>query len=173
MKRIVLFLVASVTFVGSAGAQDSRSDAVACADTTPSAGLYRRCALWDDGTRIRRGEEGVVVAAPRFLAPIAMTRAVRGDSAMAYARLYERRAKQGGALVIVGAALMGAGIAVLANRECQPTFIGCDYRDNGDWVAGSLYVPGLVLSVAGGITISRARRAKGRAIWWNNARFAQ
>src|SRR5881392_2621186 len=93
---------------------DTRSDAVACRDSV-STGMYRRCALWMDGNRVRRGEDGVFVGRPGFLRPMALTRLVAGDSAMSYAALFEHRSRQSGAFLIAGGALMAAGLIVLDN----------------------------------------------------------
>jgi hypothetical protein len=129
--------------------------------------------LWVDGGKVRRGEEGAVVGRPGFFRPMALTRVVAGDSAMSYAVLFEHRARQSNVFGIAGGALTAAGLIVLARRPCQPTFFGCDHRDNGDWVGGSLIVPGVLLGIVSGAIQVRAQRARAKAVWWNNKHFAR
>jgi hypothetical protein len=173
MKRILTLIAVSAAISTAAGAQDTRSDAVACMDSVVT-GLYRRCALWIEGNRVRRGESGAVVGRPGFFRPIRMTQIVAGDSALAYARTYERRTRQSTTLLFIGGALLASAYAVLDSRACTSTIVDpCDHWDNGDWIAGSLAVGGLALSIPGLVLQVKGQRAGAQAVWWNNERFAR
>ncbi len=173
MKRVLALIAVSAAISTAAAAQDTRPDSVACTDSVAT-GLYRRCALRIEGGKVRRGVEGVVVAKPRFFRPTALTRVVAGDSAVAYAGLFERRSGQASALQLVGGFLYAGAYVVLARRDCVPTGFGfCDYRDNHDWIAGSMAIGGLALSITGVVFQVKAQRAASRAVWWNNERFAR
>lgn len=174
MKRALMLIVASATISAVASAQDTRSDIVACRDTVNAPGLYRRCALRFEGGKVRRGEEGVVVAKPGFFAPLRLTQVVAGDSATAYARTFERRSRQAGAFGFAGGVLMAGALIVLDRRECTENLVlGCDHHDNLDFVAAGLVIPGIGFTIAGGILQTKASRAGSRAIWWNNERYAR
>ena len=167
--RTLMLVVASATISGGVGAQDTRPDAEACRDSVAT-GMYRRCALWMDGTRFRRGEEGVVVARPSFLVPAHLSQVVSGDSALAYANLFERRSKQATALAVLGGVLMAVSVA---NADCGGTYNGCAY----DWGFDS---PGFPLLIGGAVMVGisasfqvRAVRAGAKSVWWNNARYAR
>jgi hypothetical protein len=174
MRKVLVLVAASVAISTAALAQDTRSDSEACRDTASVQGLYRRCALWIDGNKVRRGEEGIVVGRPGIFSPLRMSRLVAGDSAMRYAQLFEHRSKQSGGFLFVGSALLVASEVVLGSRECHVNIIGaCDYRDNHDFVAGSLFVGGLGFTIPGAVLAAKARSAGARAVWWNNSRFAR
>jgi hypothetical protein len=173
MKRILLLIAASATIVSALEAQDTRSDATACTDSVVT-GLYRRCALWIEGAKVRRGESGAVVGRPGFFRPIRMTQLVAGDSAMSYARTFERRSRQSSTLLFVGGMMMAGAYMVLDSRQCTSTIVGtCDHRDNRDWIAGSLAIGGLAISIPGMFLEVKARKAGAQAVWWNNERFAR
>jgi hypothetical protein len=173
MKRILALVAASAAISSAAPAQDTRSDLVACRDSA-TAGLYRRCALWIEGRNGRRGEEGTIVGRPGFFRPVAMTRIVAGDSAQMYAMQFERRMKQATTLQFIGGALLATAVGILDSRDCQQNIIGgCDYRDNLDWVAGSLAVGGIVIAIPRMILQVKAQRAGAKAVWWNNERFSR
>ena len=173
MRRILTLIAVSAAISTAAGAQDTRSDAIACADSVVT-GLYRRCALWIEGNRVRRGETGAVVGRPGFFRPIPMTRIVSGDSAVAYARTFERRTRQSNTLLFIGGMMFAGAYAVLDSRQCTSTLVDpCDHWDNGDWIAGSLGVGALAISIPGLILQVKAQKAGAQAIWWNNERFAR
>jgi hypothetical protein len=164
-----MLIVASATVGSVASAQDTRPDSEACQDSVAT-GMYRRCALWMEGMKVRRGEEGVVVARQMFIIPPRLSRVVAGDSALAYANLFERRSKQSTAMAILGGVLMAISVA---NAECGGAYSGCAY----DWGFDS---PGFPLLVAGAVSVGisahfqvRAMRAGAKAVWWNNSRFAR
>ena len=168
-REVLMLIVASAAIGTVASAQDTRPDSEACRDSVAT-GMYRRCALWMEGTKVRRGEEGVVVARQLFIIPPRLSRVVAGDSAVAYANLFERRSKQGTAMAILGGILVAISVA---NAECGGDYNGCAY----DWGFDS---PGFPLLVAGTISVGigahfqvRAMRSAAKAVWWNNSRFAR
>jgi hypothetical protein len=167
--RTLLLVVALATISSVAGAQDTRPDVEACRDSAVT-DTYRRCALWMDGNNFRRGEEGLVVARQFFIVPAHLSRVVSGDSAVAYANLFERRSKQATALAVLGGVLMAVSVA---NADCGGTYNGCAY----DWGFDS---PGFPLLLAGAVSVGigahfqvRAVRAGAKSVWWNNARYAR
>src|SRR5690348_999025 len=109
-----MLIVASAAISTAAVGQDTRPDVEACRDSTAT-GMYRRCALWMEGDKVRRGEEGTIVARQFLIMPPKLSRWVVGDSALAYANLFERRHKQSTALYVLGVALVAISIA---NAEC-------------------------------------------------------
>jgi hypothetical protein len=168
-RQVLLLVVASATIGTVASAQDTRPDSEACRDSAAT-GLYRRCALWMEGNKVRRGEDGVVVARQAFIIPPRLSRVVVGDSALAYANLFERRSKQATAMAVLGGVLMAISVA---NAECGGDYNGCAY----DWGFNS---PGFPLLLAGVASIgigahlqARGLRAGAQAVWWNNARYAR
>ena len=168
-RQVLMLIVASATIGTVASAQDTRPDSEACRDSAAT-GLYRRCALWMEGNKVRRGEDGVVVARQTFIIPPRLSRVVVGDSAVEYANLFERRTKQSTAMAVLGGVLMAIS---MANAECGGDYNGCAY----DWGFDS---PGFPLLVAGAVSVGisahfqvRAHRAGEKAVWWNNARFAR
>ena len=166
MKRLLLLVAASAAISSAAAAQDVRSDAVACRDIATT-GLYRRCALWIDGQRVRRGEEGVVVGRPGFFKPAAMTKLVVGDSAQRYAELFERRSRQSNAFLVGTAVFVTSTYVYIANRQCSPD---CG---NENLIAGAFTVGSMGLLISGVSLQVRAQRAAARAVWWNNERFSR
>jgi hypothetical protein len=170
-----MLIVASATIgsgvprSASGQAPDTRPDSEACRDSVAT-GMYRRCALWMEGTKVRRGQEGVVVARQTFIMPPRLSRVVAGDSALAYATLFERRSTQATSLAILGGVLVGISVA---NAKCGGAYSGCAY----DWGFDS---PGFPLLLAGALSVGigahfqvRATRAGAKAVWWNNSRFAR
>jgi hypothetical protein len=116
----------------------------------------------------------VVVGRPGFFRPVRLEQLVAGDSAKSYARIYERRARQGNALTFVGSALMITGLMLAdthSTTDCVPYAYCGDTRNER-----AVYT--LVL-LGGGINLLslpfhfKAEGAAVRAVWWNNARFAR
>ena len=133
-------------------------------------GAYHRCALLFEGNKVRRGSDGVVVAGQGLFGPPHLTELVAGDSAMRYARLFERRSKQSMALVVIGAVVMMGSTAA---AECGGSYSGCAY----DWGLKStgfnVLLGGAVLTGVGINLQLRATRAGMKAVWWHNERFAR
>ena len=171
MKNVLLLVVASATISAVAAAQDTRSDAAACLDTSAAlVGMYQRCALWMEGNKVHRGEEGTIVARQRIILPPRLSRFVVGDSAIRYANLFERRSKQSTALYV----LSGVFVALSAfNAQCGGDYNGCAYDYGFDSPGFSLLITGGVLSVLGAGFHVSAQKAGARAVWWNNARYSR
>jgi hypothetical protein len=149
------------------------TDGQVCADTTNPAGTYARCALMLDRKVVRRGIDAVTLGRPGFFRPIRLEQLVAGDSAKGYARMYERRTRQGNALTFVGSALMITGLMMADTHrtaDCVPYTYCSDTRNETAVIS-------LVL-LGGGINLLslpfhfKAEGAAARAVWWNNARFA-
>jgi hypothetical protein len=170
MKKILMLVVASAAISGTAAAQDTRSDNVACLDTTAAAGMYRRCALWMEGNKVHRGEEGTVVTRQGFFVPPHLTRFVAGDSARAYANKFERRSKQSIALFVLGGIFTGLSVA---QARCGGQYSGCAYDYGFDSPGFNMLLAGGVMAAVGGGLQVSAAKAGHRAVWWNNARFAR
>jgi hypothetical protein len=175
--RKVLMLIAASAAIGigaaprfaSAQAPDTRAETDACRDGAAT-GMYRRCALWMEGSKVRRGEDGAVVTRQFLIMPPKLSHFVVGDSALAYANLFERRSKQSTALYVLGVALVAISIA---NAECGGQYNGCAYDYGFDSPGFPLLIAGAVAGGLGAHFRVRATRAGQQAIWWNNARFAR
>jgi hypothetical protein len=169
LKKVLMLIVASATIGTLAAAQDTRADSEACR-TEAAVGAYHRCALWFEGNKVRRGSEGTVVAGQGLFGPPHLTQLVAGDSAMRYARLFERRSKQSMALVVIGAAVM---VLSATQADCSGKYSGCEY----DWSFGSpafgILLGGAALTGIGAGFQVRATRAGAKAVWWHNERFAR
>jgi hypothetical protein len=167
-RQVMMLIVASATIGTMASAQDGRPDSEACRDSVAT-GLYRRCALWMENGRIRRGEEGVIVGRQFFIMPPRLSRVVAGDSALAYANLFERRSKQSTGMALLGGVLFGVSLAST----------GCDGSNSciSDWGFGNAGFPLLIAGTAslgiGAHLQVRALRAAAKSVWWNNSRFAR
>ena len=64
-----------------------------CAEARPAA--YDGCALFLEGRLLKRGALGTVIAKPGFWRPLPLIAEVGGDSAVRYARGFERNAFRG------------------------------------------------------------------------------
>lgn len=169
MRRLLVLVAASTAISTAALGQDTRPDSVACRDSA-AAGLYRRCALWMEGNTVKRGEGGQVVGRWGFFIPTPLTRLVAGDSAMYYARRFERRSKQSVGLLVLGAAVM---VFSVSKADCGGTYDGCQYDYGFSSPGFNTLLAGAVLSGIGAHLQVRAMRAGARAVWWNNERFAR
>jgi hypothetical protein len=92
-----------------------------------------------------------------------LTSIVRGDSALAYARLFHREYGRGNRLMWGGLLLTEASLVAIHIRM----------RDDQHFAApetalAGVAIGGLVISEFGGKYLRRARDAASRAIWWHN-----
>ena len=171
--RLSTSLLLLATPIAAAAAQDAATQAAEC---SASGASYVRCGLWLDGLRVRRGGEGVVVAKPGFFRPLRLTQVVQGDSAVHYARGFERNTARAGGFGLLSAAFVVAGFIVADSYDCdRDEFIGvCTNSDDGTTVAGiGLLVGGLVSGIISGVFQQHARRDASRSVFWHNASFAR
>ena len=175
LRTIPVAVVASVFVLGvaPASAQTPALAGGACRDSTADSS-YHHCALWVDGTRVRRGMHGDVVARPGFLHPARLTRVVAGDSARVYAARYETNAWRAGALQFASTVLLVSAWVIAQTQNCGYPFEACSSADDDQLIAaGLLTLGGAATGVASVLLTFRAARAMGRAVWWHNARFAR
>jgi hypothetical protein len=171
--RLSIALLLLATPIAAAAAQDAATQAAEC---SASGASYVRCGLWLDGLRVRRGGEGVVVAKPGFFRPLRLTQIVQGDSALQYARGFERNTARAGGFALLSAALMIGAVVVAESWDCdRDTVIGvCTNNDDGTNVAAvSLLAGGLVSGIVSGVFQQHARRDASRSVFWHNASFAR
>ncbi|HEX4936394.1 MAG TPA: hypothetical protein VFV33_24600, partial [Gemmatimonadaceae bacterium] len=128
--------------------QDPAARAGECA-AGPGAS-YTRCALWIDGPRVRQGAEGVVIGKPGFFRPLRLTRLVQGDSALHYARGFERNTARAGGFAFLSLAFGVAAIVVIDAYDCnRDAFLGvCTNSDDESTLgAVALLAGGLVTGI--------------------------
>jgi hypothetical protein len=176
MMKIVKLLIGVCALVipAATDAQDPPQPATECAAGV--AAPYLRCALWIDGSRVRRGAEGVVIAQPGFFRPLRFARHVQGDSAVHYARSFERNAGRAGGFAALSAAFLVAAYIVADNYDCEPqsVFGLCTNSDDDEALTVGLLAGGaLVSAIISGVFQRRATHAAGRSILWHNANFAR
>jgi hypothetical protein len=136
-----------------------------CADTT--AGSYDSCALFLDGRRLKQGVQGAVVATPGFWRPLPLTAAVGGDSALFYARRFERYAFRADATRLATGLLMVGGLFVTRpcrfNSTCGSRFV----------TGGSMILSGSVLALVSSTLQHHAESDAARAVWFHNSRYGR
>lgn len=155
-------------------AQDVPQPAGECAAAAGAS--YVRCALWIDGQRVRRGGEGVVVGRPGFFRPLRLTRLVQGDSALHYARGFERNTARAGGFGLLSLGFVVGAYVVAASHDCDPdpVFPVCSNSDD-EYVAGAvaLLAGGLVSGIVSAVFQNHARRDASRSVFWNNSVYAR
>lgn len=134
------------------------------AQTPDTECAYRSCALRVEprgfGTSIVRGAEGEPVARVALwgIRPGLPSLVSRSDSAVAYARRYQRLAPPAAALTL-------AGSLILALPAVQ--------RDLGDGARIGVTIGGTAATLYGTTLVVRANRALSRSIWWHNEALAR
>ena len=161
--RVATIMLAPLLLAAPAPAQELASEAWANA----SRASYTSCALYLDGLRVKRGTAGTDVGTIRW--PRDLAKAVRGDSALSYARTFARNGARGNGIALASGLLWAAGYFI-----ARPCFSIASTCTNGRSTVGvSLTVDGLIGSLVALPYQRRARRAAAQAIWWHNAAFAQ
>jgi len=136
-----------------------------CAEAGPAA--YAGCALFLEGHLLRRGALGTVVAKPGFWRPLPLIGEVAGDSAVRYARSFERNASRGDVTGAASGLLMLGGL-ILA----RPT------RSHGGnefarfETSAGMMLSGIALGFVSSSLNRRASSDAARAVWWNNSRYS-
>ncbi|MBW3629889.1 MAG: hypothetical protein KY464_11400 [Gemmatimonadetes bacterium] len=134
------------------------------AQTRDTACTYRSCALRVEprgfGASVVRGAEGGSVARVGLWGTRpGLTRLVgRSDSAVAYARQYQRLARPAAAFTLAGPLLL----AIPAVKW-----------DLGEAARIGVAVGGTAASLYGSTLVVRAHRALSRSIWWHNEALAR
>jgi hypothetical protein len=135
---------------------------------------YDRCALWLDGTRLRRGTRGGLVARNGLFTPRPLLRYVTGDSAVYYAMRYEHAVKRSAILAGIGAFALVAGTIVTIARESDcPAFPFRACVGANDVTAMSLVLGGEIALLVSLPFTKRARQSHARALLWHNHQFAR
>lgn len=139
-------------------------------DAPNTANTYAACALRTEGFVILQGAAGQVVDRPGIFHTVALTRLVAGDSATAYARMFERQQRRSRQLSIAAkVALLGGTALLLADGQRGDT------RRGGRFLlpAMTLGFVGFGLAYPSAIYSQHARTSLSTALWWNNSRFAR
>ena len=158
----------------SALGQDAGARAGECA-AGPGAS-YTRCALWIDGPRVRQGAEGVVIGKPGFFRPMRLTRLVQGDSALHYARGFERNTARAGGFAFLSLAFGVAAYVVVDSYECnRDAFLGVCTNSDDETTLGAvaLLAGSLVTGIVSAVFQNNARKDGSRSVFWNNSIYAR
>lgn len=175
-----LMIAALAAAFGAPAFAQGETDSVAvtptCSDSVRPGATYARCALWLDGSSLRRGSDTALVARASFFRSLRLSPYLLGDSARAYARLYERDVRRANLLYAASLVVTGAAVILLNSYHCrpEPPFGICANNDN-------LYVIGTGVLLGAGFGFAfgsipftaRAQRAAARALWWHNANFGR
>jgi hypothetical protein len=156
LRQVVpLLLVTHALLVPAAVGAQSASLQPACS--------YDACALRQDRSAIRRGLAGEKVANIGVFSATDLSAIVRGDSAIAFARVFNREFNHGNRMVWGGLVLTeGALITVIARMHDDQHFAAPESALVG------VAVGGFVISQLGSRSLKRARTAASKAIWWHN-----
>ncbi len=110
--------------------------------------------------------QGAVVATPGFWRPLPLAAAVGGDSALFYARRFERKSFRGDATRAATGLLMAGGLLVTRpcrfNSTCGSRFV----------IGGSMILSGSLLGIVSTSLQHHAESDAERAIWFNNSRYS-
>ena len=104
-----LTLAVALAAPATSRAQEPTASPAATCDEVSSA-AYGGCALFLEGRLLKRGALGTVVAKPGFWRPLPLVAEVGGDSAVHYARSFERNAFRGNVTGAAGGLLVAGGL---------------------------------------------------------------
>jgi hypothetical protein len=162
---------ASTAGIGPAGPLSTLA-APLCTDADP-APSYATCALRNDGLIIRRGVTGEVVARPGFVHGPALTPVVFGDSAIAYAALFEHQHARSAQFAMASSVAMASGFIMFRSACRVGSHSSCHHSAAFSTATIALPVVGMSLLFPATYLGHRASQSLSRALWWNNARFAR
>jgi hypothetical protein len=146
----------------------------------PVRGPYQNCKLTLQRNLLMMGTSKVVIVRALALHPIRLTQFVAGDSALKYARLYEKNTMRSMHVEVVGSSLFMAGfvtnhagfltnhIRFLANRRCNAVIHFCTSTPNHRAIAFTEHV-GLSMLALGVPMQIYARHQGYKAIDFYNA----
>jgi hypothetical protein len=137
-----------------------------CAEA--GAAAYDGCALFLEGRLLKRGALGTVVATPGFWRPLPLIAEVGGDSAVRYARSFERNALRGKVTGVAGGLLVVSGLFLTRPARSH----GSNDFARLETGAG-LTLSGLVLGFVSSSSNRHAASDAARALWWNNSRYSR
>src|SRR5262249_35803113 len=126
------------------------------------------CALFLAGRRLKQGSQGAVVATSGFWRPLPLTANVGGDSAVYYARRFERNDFRAGMVSASTGVLVLSGL--LLTRPCR---FHSDCGSGRFVTGGSMIISGTILGMFSKALHHDAERDATRALWWNNARYSR
>jgi hypothetical protein len=132
----------------------------------PSSGCeYDACSLRLEGTKLVRGRDATVgnvgLLSSVSLAPLIPASA---DSAIAYARVFDRNYGRGAKAVAIGGILSGVAVGLVTMRQEDLT---------GVKVGIPLLGAAVLVDLWGAPKLKRAQVALSRAIWWNNRELSR
>jgi hypothetical protein len=166
-------LMIGLRAVSSAGAQTRvtvrmvpATAFISCEQDPPAEDAYNYCALRFEHGRLKRGALGTELDRAQFFRPVALSRYVRGDSALIYASRYEREARWGSRLMVVAESGIFHGIMLARSRHCPDPF--CTQHDLNQ--RSNLFLIGGGTIMAVGIDyFVHGVKAMNRALWWSNS----
>jgi hypothetical protein len=158
--------VALVAPATSRAQEPTASPTATCADASPAA--YDGCALFLEGRLLKRGARGTVVATPGFWRPLPLIAEVGGDSAVGYARSFERNAFRGNVTGGAGGLLMLGGLFLARPARSR----GGNEFTRFETGAGMM-LSGIVLGFVSSSFNRHAASDAARALWWNNSRYSR
>ena len=158
--------VALVAPASSRAQEPTASPSATCAEASPAA--YGGCALFLEGRLLKRGALGTVVAKPGFWRPLPLVAEVGGDSAVRYARSFERNAFRGDVTGGAGGLLMLGGLFLTR----PPRSHGGNEFARFETGAGMM-LSGIVLGFVSSSFNRHAASDAARALWWNNSRYSR
>ncbi len=132
------------------------------------AAAYDGCALFLEGHQLKRGALGTVVASPGFWKPLPLLAEVGGDSAVRYARSFERNAFRSKVTGTAAGLLMLGGLFVARPTRSH----GANDFARFETGAG-LTLSGLALGFVSSSFNRHAASDAARALWWNNSRYTR
>jgi hypothetical protein len=159
MRNIIAF-AALALLPAVAVAQDST--AAACSRTSP---VYERCSLTLSETHLFRGEPAEVVYYLGEFRPAPLTRFVIGDSALKYARRYEREKLADLWLHFGGGVMLVAGSFMLLSNQCDGLFARCQGMT---WRRGGLMLTGGAVYRLSLVFRGRSAWDATKAVAWHN-----
>jgi len=123
--------------------------------------------LFLEGRGLKRGALGTRVAKPGFWRPPPLIAEVGGDSALRYARSFERNSSRGKVTGAAGGLLMLGGLFLARPARSR----GRDDFARFETAAG-MTVSGMVLGLVSSSFNRHASSDAARALWWNNSRYS-
>jgi hypothetical protein len=136
-----------------------------CEQSPPAADAYMHCALRFEHDRLKQGALGTELAHAKPFKPVALSRYVKGDSALVYASRYERLSRRGDVITLLGGVAI-LNSMVLARQHCGDVF--CSHSDLK--LRSRLFLgAGGAITFVGITNVVRSVKARNRALWWSNS----
>lgn len=168
-----LFALALLSSLPGVSQAQAPAPSALSAPASDSVCTYDRCALWLDAPGLLQGSEGRLLARRGWFRPLPLQRFVTGDSAVHYATRYEREARRGNKLSLIGGLALVAGAVIAFANDCGFGDHDCDISDEAAVATLMLTVGGIGIDFVAQRSLDRAGRARSRALWWHNRQFAR